>query len=72
VFTVNYKNNKKIKYAIPYNIPEYVLKSNIPLVNGTHEFVADNLTDWDDLEDFKAKLALRHRYGFSKRIISHA
>jgi hypothetical protein len=32
---------------------------------------AKNLTDWDDLDDFQAKLALRHRFGFSRRILEY-
>jgi radical SAM superfamily enzyme YgiQ (UPF0313 family) len=71
-YTVNYKNPNDIALDLTYNIPEYVLKTDTQLLNGSHKFIAANLTNWDDLEDFKAKLALRHRYGFSKRIIKYA
>jgi radical SAM superfamily enzyme YgiQ (UPF0313 family) len=68
-FTVNYKNKDTIELNLTTNIPEYILKTDVEL-NFIHSaYIAKNLTDWDDLEDFKAKLALRHRYGFSKRII---
>jgi radical SAM superfamily enzyme YgiQ (UPF0313 family) len=71
-FTVNYENLDDIVLNLKYNIPDYVLKTNAELDNTGHTYVAKNLTDWDNLEDFKAKLALRHRYGFSKRkIIKH-
>lgn len=68
-FTVNYDNKEEIDLNLVYNIPDYVLKTSTDLNNNSYKYIAKNLTDWDDLEDFKAKLALRHRYGFSKRII---
>lgn len=69
-FTVNYEDRNDIDLSLTYNIPEYVLKTSTDLNKNNFKYVAKNLTDWDDLEDFKAKLALRHRYGFSKRIIT--
>lgn len=69
-FTVNYEDRNDIDLSLTYNIPEYVLKTDTELNKNNFKYVAKNLTDWDDLEDFKAKLALRHRYGFSKRIIT--
>lgn len=68
-FTVDYQNPDVIEMVLDYNIPEYALTSADTLIEGKFKTVARNLTDWDDLEDFKAKLALRHRYGFSKRIL---
>jgi radical SAM superfamily enzyme YgiQ (UPF0313 family) len=69
-FTVNYNNKEEIDLNLVYNIPDYVLKTSTDLNNNSYKYIAKNLTDWDDLEDFKAKLALRHRYGFSKRNIT--
>jgi radical SAM superfamily enzyme YgiQ (UPF0313 family) len=68
-YTVNYENINDIDLNLKYNIPDYVLKTDIKLHNIGYKYIAKNLTEWDNLEDFKAKLALRHRYGFSKRII---
>ena len=51
-------------------LEKIILKTNTDLDNAGYTYIAKNLTDWDNLEDFKAKLALRHRYGFSKRIIT--
>lgn len=70
-FTVDYQNTDVIKMELDYNIPEYTLTSVPELLLGDYNVVARNLTDWDDLEDFKAKLALRHRYGFSKRLLGY-
>lgn len=68
-YTVDYQNLNTIDLTLTHNIPDYVLKSDTSLEHGNYKYFAKNLTDWDDLEDFKAKLALRHRYGFSKRTI---
>lgn len=68
-FTVNYEDQNNINLSLTYNIPEYVLKTETELNKSNYRYIAKNLLDWDDLEDFKAKLALRHRYGFSKRNI---
>lgn len=68
-YTVDYNNKLPIDLQLKYNIAEYALTSKPDLQSGTFDIRAENLTDWDDLEDFKAKLALRHRYGFSKRVI---
>lgn len=70
-FTVNYENQDNIDLNLEYNIPDYVLNSTVDLEKNSYIYTAKNLTDWSDLEDFKAKLALRHRYGFSKRIITN-
>jgi len=68
-YTINYENINDIDLNLKYNIPDYVLKTDTKLHNIGYKYIAKNLTEWDNLEDFKAKLALRHRYGFSKRII---
>ena len=70
-YTVDYQNINTISLNLKSNIPEYILKTESGLVLGNYNYVAKNLTDWDDLDDFKAKLALRHRYGFSKRLINN-
>ena len=70
-YTVNYKQLNDDVYNLKYNIPSYTLTSEKNLKQNPFVVKAKNLTDWDDLEDFKAKLALRHRFGFSKRILEY-
>ena len=70
-YTVNYKKLSDDIYNIKYNIPSYALTSEKTLKKNPFVVKAKNLTDWDDLDDFQAKLALRHRFGFSRRILEY-
>ena len=68
-FTVSYEQKNDDVFEINWNILDYVFNDS-NLVKEKNEITANNLSDWDDIEDFSAKLALRHRYGFSKRKMS--